>query len=619
MKSFLTYLSAALLIQCLALIPVYVLGQNDNVGINTEDPEETLHVNGTIRSDSLGSPYTRIVFADSNGTLILGELGNEPILYDPEGNEVFNFNANTGFVIINPPPPPGGGGGPHGPVGVVGHKVDTIYVGVKINVDEEEVEIDAETAELPKNVMLKPPGKLESEDPDGGRRCGLDLDPDDDRVRVRTSEDTLDIHGADSEEPRGMGLSCTGHLSVSGHDRLRLDSEDDMGHTAGVLCDPESGSTTVFADSDSLRVTGLTPQGEQGTGLTSDGRLELSGHDILSGLTTGLSLRPDDSLVVLTGGSLELEDGTARFGNVEIDSGGLHYNGLTTTGTLVPSEGGSVTLSASDSDIDWEMTHDGIGTVTNHSNGFSWVDVMDSDALAGQRTSTFSDGLSLVNTLNWNMGQSDAIVLTTSDFSGTGHTLRFSFDSDSVEADDPWSFGNGLSSFGNVEVEGGISVTGGISNPVGPLVVVGDLDVVGNVTKMSGNFVIDHPLDPYHKDLVHSFVESPDMMNVYNGNVVTDQSGYSIVELPGYFEALNRDYRYQLTVIGEFAQAIVANEVLDNQFVIRTDRPNVKVSWQVTGIRNDVYARENPVEVERRKPDGMEGNLRYQPAEVQHP
>jgi hypothetical protein len=83
------------------------------------------------------------------------------------------------------------------------------------------------------------------------------------------------------------------------------------------------------------------------------------------------------------------------------------------------------------------------------------------------------------------------------------------------------------------------------------------------------NFRIDHPLDPENKYLFHTSIESPDMMTVYNGNVTTDARGEAVVELPDYFEALNRDYRYQLTTIGVFAQAIVAEEVADNRFGCR--------------------------------------------------
>jgi len=130
----------------------------------------------------------------------------------------------------------------------------------------------------------------------------------------------------------------------------------------------------------------------------------------------------------------------------------------------------------------------------------------------------------------------------------------------------------------------------------------GDVNVTGKLTKGSGSFKIDHPLDPANKYLSHSFVESPDMMNVYNGNITTDQHGMATVTLPDYFEALNRDFRYQLTVIGQFAQAIVAKEINKNRFTIRTNRPSVKVSWQVTGIRQDAYANSNRIPVEENKP-----------------
>jgi hypothetical protein len=130
---------------------------------------------------------------------------------------------------------------------------------------------------------------------------------------------------------------------------------------------------------------------------------------------------------------------------------------------------------------------------------------------------------------------------------------------------------------------------------------IGDVEISGNLSKGGGSFKIDHPLDPANKYLYHSFVESPDMMNIYNGNVTTDQYGEATVTLPDYFEALNREFRYQLTVIGQFAQAIVASKVSGNRFTIKTDQPGVEVSWQVTGVRQDAYANKNriPVEVEK--------------------
>jgi hypothetical protein len=148
----------------------------------------------------------------------------------------------------------------------------------------------------------------------------------------------------------------------------------------------------------------------------------------------------------------------------------------------------------------------------------------------------------------------------------------------------------------------------------------GRVNVVGVLSKGGGAFKIDHPLDPENKYLYHSFVESPDMMNVYNGNVITDDEGYATVELPDWFEALNRDFRYQLTVIGQFAQAIVSRKVEGNRFEIRTNVPDVEVSWQVTGIRKDPFAEKNRIPVEEDKPQDERGRYLHpdawgQPAE----
>jgi hypothetical protein len=139
----------------------------------------------------------------------------------------------------------------------------------------------------------------------------------------------------------------------------------------------------------------------------------------------------------------------------------------------------------------------------------------------------------------------------------------------------------------------------------------GNVDVLGTLSKTAGTFKIDDPLDPANKYLYHSFVESPDMMNVYNGNITTDADGNATVALPQYFQAENKDFKYQLTVIGQFAQAIVATEISDNQFTIKTDKPNVKVSWQVTGVRNDPYANEHRVVAEVEKKGSEQGHYIY--------
>jgi hypothetical protein len=136
----------------------------------------------------------------------------------------------------------------------------------------------------------------------------------------------------------------------------------------------------------------------------------------------------------------------------------------------------------------------------------------------------------------------------------------------------------------------------------------GNARVTGTLTKGGGSFQIDHPLDPENKYLFHSFVESPDMMNVYNGNVILDATGEATVQLPAYFEALNRDFRYQLTAIGAPGPNLyISQEISGNSFKIAGGEPGTKVSWQVTGIRHDKFAEANRIQVEVDKPDNERG------------
>jgi hypothetical protein len=136
----------------------------------------------------------------------------------------------------------------------------------------------------------------------------------------------------------------------------------------------------------------------------------------------------------------------------------------------------------------------------------------------------------------------------------------------------------------------------------------GSVDVAGALSKSSGTFKIDHPQDPANKYLYHSFVESPDMMNIYNGDVTLDANGLATVTLPSYFESLNQDFRYQLTAIGGPGPNLhIATKVQNNTFKIGGGQPGMEVSWQVTGVRHDSWANAHRVQVEVEKPAGEKG------------
>jgi hypothetical protein len=179
------------------------------------------------------------------------------------------------------------------------------------------------------------------------------------------------------------------------------------------------------------------------------------------------------------------------------------------------------------------------------------------------------------------------------DFGGAGVTA--------TGGDGSYLGGDGIDAYGGAgSFEGGVGIlaTGGSGAFTLAGLFDGDVQVTGTVSKSGGTFKIDHPLDPANKYLYHSFVESPDMMNIYNGNVTTDGSGAAVVTMPAWFETLNTDFRYQLTTIGQPAQAWIASEITNGSFTIKTSKSAVKVSWQVTGIRQDAWANAHRIQVE---------------------
>ncbi len=132
--------------------------------------------------------------------------------------------------------------------------------------------------------------------------------------------------------------------------------------------------------------------------------------------------------------------------------------------------------------------------------------------------------------------------------------------------------------------------------------LTGDVHVSGKLSKGGGGFSIDHPLDPADKFLSHSFVESSEMKNVYDGIAVADSNGEATVQLPSWFETLNRDPRYQLTPLGGPAPELhVSGEVDGNRFKIAGATPGLRVCWQITGVRQDAWANANRLVVEEPK------------------
>jgi hypothetical protein len=135
----------------------------------------------------------------------------------------------------------------------------------------------------------------------------------------------------------------------------------------------------------------------------------------------------------------------------------------------------------------------------------------------------------------------------------------------------------------------------------------GDVAASGTFTAGVVSNDVDHPLDPGGALLAHASVGSSEMLNIYTGNATTDAQGEATVKMPAWFEAYNTDFRYQLTAIGQFAQVIIAQKMENNHFRIRSSVPNLEVSWQISAVRNDAYAKANPLRVEQAKEPSQQG------------
>jgi len=154
-----------------------------------------------------------------------------------------------------------------------------------------------------------------------------------------------------------------------------------------------------------------------------------------------------------------------------------------------------------------------------------------------------------------------------------------------------------------IAVEGESSGTGSLAGRFS-----GNVQVSGSLSKGGGSFRIDHPLDPENKYLYHSFVESPDMKNIYDGIATLDASGSAVIEMADWFEALNRDFRYQLTALDASMPGLfVAETMREGRFVISGGLPGARVSWMVTGVRQDAWAETHRIPVEESKPASERG------------
>ena len=353
---------------------------------------------------------------------------------------------------------------------------------------------------------------------------------------------------------------------------------------SGVYGSSKSGSGVVGLSSTSSGVVGLSSTSSGGSFLSASGNGAAGvssggGYGVYGSSNSGTGIRGISTSSY--GGHFSSTNGNGVLGT----SGGSGY-GL----SGVSASGSGVSGSSTSGDgVDGTSSGSGVG-VSGSSTSGSGVFGTSGSGPSGYFTGGGTDGVLGVTTARGGNGIEGECDNGVTAYGVYGHS----------------SSGYGVVGVTN-SASGSIGVLGTAPSGSYAGYFSGDVSVTGTLSAGVKNFKIDHPLDPEHKYLTHASIESDEMTNLYSGNVTTDASGNATVAMPSWFQALNTDFRYQLTCIGQFAQAIVATKVKDNQFTIKTDKPNVEVSWMVTGVRHDAFALAHPLEVEQDKPEYEQG------------
>jgi trimeric autotransporter adhesin len=137
----------------------------------------------------------------------------------------------------------------------------------------------------------------------------------------------------------------------------------------------------------------------------------------------------------------------------------------------------------------------------------------------------------------------------------------------------------------------------------------GDVLVSGTINGNVAGVRIDHPLDPANKYLSQTSIQSSEMLSLYSGNATLDAKGEAEVRLPEWFGAVNGDFRYQLTSIGAPGPNLyIAQEVSGGRFRVAGGQPGAKISWQISAVRQDAYAKAHPLVVEQSKTKREQGH-----------
>jgi hypothetical protein len=277
----------------------------------------------------------------------------------------------------------------------------------------------------------------------------------------------------------------------------------------------------------------------------------------------------------------------------ECQSLSISGNTLTLTGASGTCSSSSVILPSGGLTLPYSGNYNGTSNAFELTHSGSSGNVMylksnnSSNTEEALTVETYSAG-EIAKFRNYNSNNSsEAFTILTN---GTGRACFIKADNTSNDSEGLYVWYNGLSWAGFFE---------------------GDVFVAGEISKLGGGFTIDHPIDPQSKILTHSFVESPERMNIYKGRAKL-MNGEAIIELPGYFDALNHPHgrEINLTCVNGWSPLYMEDRIEGNQFVVKTTdqgNPEQEFSWVIYAVRNDKFAQDHPIVVEKEK--GVNNNF----------
>ena len=379
---------------------------------------------------------------------------------------------------------------------------------------------------------------------------------------------------SNSAPDQTVSLTGTGGTSVTGvYPNFVINSATGgTNYTAGngisingsTIANTSPDQTVSITGTGGLSVTGTYPNftiNSTGGGVTLDQAYDFGGPGL------GRTITVDN-------GAVQLNVNTANGSGLRAD--------LSNTGVGIISNSNASGNTFSAIQATTNSSSNVASAITGSSSGAAW-------GVAGQVTNTATAEAGIYGSNLRTTGGHGVLGIGFNGTVGkTSYSTGMAVYGENADAIAPLGNGIGVGGSGYYGVVGEDMYAGSVTGAYGVL-SSGNLGATGTKT-----FLIDHPTDPDNKILRHFSIESNEVLNVYRGTTAFDANGEAVIQLPDYFDAINKNPSYQLTPIGAPAQLYIKKKIQNNNFVVAGGQPGMEVSWIVTAERNDAYLQKYP-------------------------